>query len=449
MIHRERLEIALQKEKQRFFATHTKSNQAYDEKGDVLLYSAPMNWMQMWPGAFPLTIERAKEDKLIDVDDNVYTDFCLGYSAGLTGHGGEQFCKAFYDAMKDGMIYTLPSKLDAEVGRLLKDRFGPDYWGFALSATDANRFSIKLSRQITNRKRILVFNGCYHGTVEETFAFSEDGKTTTRVGQIGIAYDVGQITTAIEFNDFYALENELKKEVYACLLMEPVMTNCGIIHPEDGYLQKVKELCKKHGTILIIDEAHTITAGPSGYSGANKLQPDILVLGKSIGGGFPVGAYGITKELKKHVDDIIKVEFADTSGIGGTMTGSVMAMHAIKATLEHEITEENMHRALTICNYFRDNMTELFKAYKLPWHINQLGSRADIAFADKIAKNAKESFQVKDHDLYEYIFIGSINRGFIFSPYYNIMATFSYYTSKETIDDFIINFKELIEEIMI
>lgn len=448
MIDCDCLNKALRVEKQRFVESHWKSEQAYKEKGEVLLYSAPMNWMQMWPGGFPISIAKAKEDKLTDVDGNQYTDFCLGYSAGLIGHGGEQISKSFYDAMRDGMIYTLPSILDAHVGKLLRERFGQDYWGFALSATDANRFSIKLSRQVTGRKKILLFNGCYHGTVEETFAYSENGKTAARDGHIGIAYDVGQITTAIEFNDIDVLKNELEKEDYACLIMEPVMTNCGIIYPEEGYLNEAKALCEMYGTILIIDEAHTITAGHAGYSAANNIHPDILVLGKCIGGGFPVGAYGITKKLKSKIDDIIKIEYADTSGLGGTMTGSVMAMHAIKYTLETEITEENMNKAKEICKYFDDCLTQVIKEYKLTWHINRLGSRADISFSDKIAKNARESFAVQDHDLYEYIFIGALNRGFVFSPYYNIMATFSYYTTKVTIDKFIINLRELLLKVL-
>jgi len=448
MINRDKMEKALEKEKRCFLETHKHSEQAYLEKGEVLLYSAPMNWMQMWPGGFPITIEKAKMDQMTDIDGNTYTDFCLGYSAGLTGHGGEDICKAFYDAMKDGMIYTLPSKLDFCVGRLLKERFGQAYWGFALSATDANRFSIKLCRQVTGRKKILVFNGCYHGTVEETFAFSKDDKTSTREGQIGIAYNVGDITTSIEFNDIEALEKELKKEEYACLLMEPVMTNCGIIHPVDGYLEKVKELCRKHGTIWIIDEAHTITSGFRGYSGEYHLAADILVFGKCLGGGFPVGVYGITEELKKRVDQIIRVEFADTSGIGGTMTGSVMAMHAIKATLEIEITKENMDRAKAICDYYSDSMINLIKEYRLPWHINRLGSRADLSFSEHIAKTATESFAAYDHGLYDYLFIGAMNRGFIFSPYYNIMATFSYFTEKETIDQVIECFRELLNQIV-
>lgn len=448
MIHRGKLEDALQAEKQIFSNSHKRSEEAYQEKGTVLLYSSPMNWMQMWPGGFPLTIDRATKDQLTDIDGNIYTDFCLGYSAGLTGHGGEEICKAFYESMKSGMVYTLPSTLDASVGRLLKERFGQGYWGFALSATDANRFSIKLCRQITNRNKILIFNGCYHGTVEETFAFSDNGRTATREGQIGIAYEVGDITTAIEFNDLEALERELKTEEYACLLMEPVMTNCGIIHPEEGYLMKAKELCRQYGTIWIIDEAHTITAGFRGYAGEYDLQPDILVLGKCLGGGFPVGAYGITEELKKRVDQIIKIEFADTSGIGGTMTGSVMAMHAIKAALEIEITETNMGNAKAICEYFSDSLTNLISELGLPWHVNRLGSRADLSFSSQIAKTAKESFAASDHDLYEYLFIGMLNRGYVFSPYYNIMATFSYYTGKKTIDKVMESFRELIERII-
>lgn len=440
------LQEALEQERNRFRATHPRSMAAAHDRDRCLLFGAPMNWMQMWPGDVPITIERAKEDQLWDVDGNQYTDFCLGYSAGLSGHGGEAMVKALTEAISKGMVYTLPSALDASVGNLLKERFGQDYWGFALSATDANRFAIKLSRQVTGRKKILVFHGCYHGTVEETFAALDYGRTTTREGQVGAPYGVEQLTTAIEFNDPEALKRELSKGEYACLLMEPVMTNCGILHPQEDFLELAHQLCRETGTLWILDEAHTITEGYKGYAGAHGLSPDILVFGKCLGGGFPVGAYGVTSSLNQRIKQELRVEYADTSGLGGTMTGSVVAMHAIRAALTMEITEAHMEQASQISAYFCDRMTEIFQLYQLPWHVTRQGARADLSFFHQVAQNATESFLQQDHDLYEYIFLGALNRGYLFSPYFHIMATFSYHTTKEGIDGFIDTFCQLMDD---
>ncbi|HVI41768.1 MAG TPA: aminotransferase class III-fold pyridoxal phosphate-dependent enzyme, partial [Anaerovoracaceae bacterium] len=333
MINRKRLSEQLELERELYVSKHKKSLHKKIERSEVLLYNAPMNWMQQWPLAFPLTIGHGEKHKLVDADFNEYIDFCLGYSAAFPGHGSKEAVKELYETMAGGMVYTMPSSLDAEIGTLLKDRFGQDFWGFALSATDANRFVIKLCREITGRKKILVYNGCYHGTVEETFAMGEEGATQTREGNIGIGIDTSETTTAIEFNDLDALEKELEKKEYACLLLEPVMTNCGIIHPAAGYLENAKALCRKYDTVFIIDEAHTITADYRGYAKKHDLRPDVLILGKCIGGGFPVGVYGVNENIKNRIDKIIRVEYSDTSGIGGTMTGSVMAMAGIKAAL--------------------------------------------------------------------------------------------------------------------
>ena len=234
MVDREKLIYQLKLERELYILKHRNSLQKKRERSEVLLYNAPMNWMQQWPQAFPITVGCGEKHKITDVDGNQYIDFCLGYSAAFPGHGSRRIVKSLKEAMAGGMVYTMPSSLDAEVGTLLKARFGQEFWGFALSATDANRFVIKLCREITGRKKILVFNGCYHGTVEETFAIGEDGKTETREGNIGIGIDTAKTTTAIEFNDLNALELELQKEAYACLMLEPVMTNCGIIHPTGG-----------------------------------------------------------------------------------------------------------------------------------------------------------------------------------------------------------------------
>jgi glutamate-1-semialdehyde 2,1-aminomutase len=447
MIDREKLLAQLEQERKLYASKHGKSLQQKAERSRVLLYNAPMNWMQQWPLPFPLTACRGERHKITDVDENEYIDFCLGYSAAFPGHGSREVVKALSDAMTGGMVYTMPSGLDAETGALLRERFGQEYWGFALSATDANRFIIKLCREITGRKKILVYNGCYHGTVEETFAMGEDGKTQTREGNIGIGVDTGKTTTAIEFNDLEVLETELQKEEYACLMLEPVMTNCGIIHPVEGYLETAKQLCKKYGTVFIIDEAHTITADYRGYAKKHDLRPDVLILGKCIGGGFPVGVYGVSESIKNRIDEIIRIEYSDTSGIGGTMTGSVMAMAGIKAALTHELTESNYKRAISNTDIITKGILGIIKKYDLGWSVVSLGARFDIWFTEKPGINAAEAFACHDGDLYEYVFTALINRGYIMSPYWNILGSVSPYISETECRGFLKSFEEIVTSI--
>lgn len=447
MINRKRLSEQLELERELYVSKHRNSLRREDERSKVLLFNAPMNWMQQWPLAFPLTVDGGMRHKITDVDGNEYIDFCLGYSAAFPGHGSVQVVNALKNAMAGGMVYTMPSDLDAETGALLKERFGQNYWGFALSATDANRFIIKLCRGITGRKKILVFNGCYHGTVEETFAMSEDGRTQTREGSIGIGVDTEKTTTAIEFNDLAALEAELRKEEFACLLLEPVMTNCGIIHPVEGYLEAAKALCRKHDTVFIIDEAHTVTADYRGYAMKHGLQPDVLILGKCVGGGFPVGLYGVSESIKKRIDGIIRVEYSDTSGIGGTMTGSVMAMAGIKAALAYELTEENYKKAIGNTDMITNGIREIISSYRLDWSVVSLGARFDVWFTDKPGVNAAEAFACHDGDLYEYIFTALVNRGYIMSPYWNILASVSPYVSDEECKGFVKAFEEIVRAI--
>jgi glutamate-1-semialdehyde 2,1-aminomutase len=283
--------------------------------------------------------------------------------------------------------------------------------------------------------------------VEETFAISEGGETQTREGNIGIGVDTAKTTAAVEFNDLNVLEAELRKEEYACLMLEPVMTNCGIIHPEAGYLKAAKAMCKKYDTVFIIDEAHTITADHRGYARKHDLQPDVLILGKCIGGGFPVGIYGVSESIKKRIDDILRVEYSDTSGIGGTMTGSVMAMAGIRAALTYELTESNYEKAIARTDFIVAGIRKIIRENDLGWSVVSLGARFDVWFLPKPGVNAAEAFAYHDADLYEYVFTALANRGYIMSPYWNILGSVSPYISETECLGFLKSFKEIVNSI--
>jgi len=446
MISREKLKVQLEIELKIFKKTHPKSNEIYKKSKDNLLYGVPMNWMQMWPGGFPITVKEAHDAKVIDIDGKEYADFCLGYSAALNGHNPTKIIDAINNQMKKGSVLTLPSENAYLTSQKLEERFGLPIWGYALSATDANRFVLRIAREVTGRSKILVFNGCYHGTVSECFISLDDNNPKTRIGNMGRAFETPDTTEVIEFNDFEALERVLKTEKIACLIMEPVMTNIGIIHPEPGFLDACRKLTRETGTVWIIDEAHTISAGHSGYTGYAGLDPDIIVLGKCIGGGFPLGCFGMKKEIAERLYDKTKAEFADTSGIGGTMTGSPIAMAAIHATLEHGLTKQAFDISIAMADEFVKGVERVVKRYSLPFRTNQLGARAEYVFSKNQAKNARE--QLADHELYDYFFVASLNKGFIMSPYFHIMASFSQTTLMEDVKRHEIVFEEIVKTIL-
>src|SRR6266404_7035901 len=295
-IDRARLKSLMQREQQRFLSGHPKSKALFERAGKSLLGGVPMNWMIKWAGAFPPFVREAQGAQFFDVDGLRYIDFCLGDTGAMTGHSPFATVKAVEEQCKRGITLMLPSEDGVFVAEELQQRFGLPFWQFALTATDANRFAIRLARQITKRPKILVFNWCYHGTVDETFiTLHPDGTSRARSGNIGPPVDPSVTTKVIEFNDVAAVERALAPGDVACVLAEPAMTNVGIVHPESGYHQALRELTRKHRTLLIIDETHTICAGPGGFTRAENLDPDVLVFGKAIGGGIPGAAYGFSQ----------------------------------------------------------------------------------------------------------------------------------------------------------
>jgi glutamate-1-semialdehyde 2,1-aminomutase len=296
VIHREKLPSLMAREQTKFVDERPKSKALFDHARKSLLGGGPMNWMAKWAGAFPPFVREAQGAHFIDVDGHRYIDFCLGDTGAMTGHSPYATVKAVEEQARRGITLMLPSEDSLWVGEELQRRFGLPYWQFTLTATDANRFSIRLARQITGRPKILVFNWCYHGSVDETFATLRDGVIGPRRGNIGPPVNPVVTTRVVEFNDIEALDRELAHGDVACVLAEPAMTNVGIVPPAPGFHTALRDLTRKHATLLIIDETHTICAGPGGSTKADALEPDILVFGKAIGAGIPAAAYGVPRQ---------------------------------------------------------------------------------------------------------------------------------------------------------
>jgi len=339
ILDRGRLGALLADEERRFREAHPRSLALYQRARRSLLGGVPMHWMVRWAGGFPLFVAGGEGAYLTDLDGHRYLDLCLGDTGAMTGHAPAATVEAVRAQAARGFTFMLPTEDAVWVGEELARRFGLPYWQFAVTATDANRFAIRLAREITGRPRILVFNWCYHGTVDETFATLSDGRVVARDGNVGPPVDPAVTTRVVEFNDVPALEAALAQGDVACVLAEPALTNVGIVHPEPGFHIALREHTRRAGALLIIDETHTICTGPGGYTRAHGLEPDILTLGKPVAGGVPGAVYGMSEAIAEGIGARFRADVADTGGIGGTLAANALATAAMRATLEQVLTE--------------------------------------------------------------------------------------------------------------
>jgi glutamate-1-semialdehyde 2,1-aminomutase len=447
-LDRGRLKTLMQREQKRFVDERPKSKAVYERGKKSLLSGVPMNWMVKWAGAFPPIVREAQGAHFYDLDGHRYLDFCLGDTGAMTGHSPSAVVKAIEEQSKRGLTLMLPSEDAAVVAEELQARFGLTYWQFALTATDANRFSIRLARQITGRSKILVFNWCYHGSVDESFiTLHPDGTVTARRGSIGPAVAAAVTTRVVEFNDLAALERELAHGDVACVLAEPAMTNIGIVHPIPGYHPAVRELTRKCGTLLIIDETHTICAGPGGYTRAENLDPDFLVFGKPIGSGVPGAAYGFTQEVADLITKHHSFEDCDTGGIGGTLAGNALSLAAMRATLTKVLIKEAFDRMIPLAERWTAGVQKGINDFGLPWHVTRLGCRAEYLFSPSEPNNGTEAHEAMDFELERFLHLYAMNRGILLTPFHN-MALMSPATAADDVDYHSKVFREAVRELV-
>ena len=432
-LDRSRLSSLMQREQARFVAEHPKSQALFERAKNSLLSGVPMHWMVKWAGAFPVFVKEAAGAHFTDVDGREYVDFCLGDTGAMTGHSPEPTVRAVAEQMKRGVTFMLPTEDSVWLGEELKRRFGLPYWQFALTATDANRFSLRMAREVTGRSKVLVFNGCYHGTVDESFITLKDGEPVARRGNIGPPVDPTITTRVVEFNDIPALEAALAARDVACVLAEPVMTNVGIVHPQPGYHAALREITRRHGTLLIIDETHTICAGPGGYTCAYNLEPDFFVLGKPIAGGVPAAVYGFTAEVGEQFSARIRLEDCDTGGIGGTLAGNALSLAAMRATLEQVLTASAFERMEKMAQRFSHGVESVIRERRLPWHVTRLGCRVEYLFQPSPARTGAEAMASADFELDRFMHLFALNRGILMTPFHN-MALMSPATSPEDVN---------------
>jgi glutamate-1-semialdehyde 2,1-aminomutase len=419
-VDRIKLEQALHRERQTFISAHPRSASLSASARKNLLTGVPMAWMTRWPGSFPIFFSEAKGARVIDVDGIEYVDFALGDTGAMTGHAKPFITETVHRQAGRGITTMLPSEDCIWVGAELERRFGLPLWQFALTATDANRFVLRIARYVTGRPKILVFDWCYHGTVDETLAtMAPDGSTQLRPSNIGAQVHPAHTTKVVEFNDLQALEAALAPGDVACVLAEPALTNIGIVLPDPAYHDELRRITRETGTLLIIDETHTICAGPGGATAAWGLQPDMLTIGKPIGGGVPTAAYGLSADLGERIDEFFNSEGVDVSGIGGTLAGNALAAAAMRAALGNALRDEDFAVAIPLAKRWAAGVSGVITDRDLPWTVQRLGCRAEYWFCEP-PRNGAEAAAAMDAELEAWFHLYLLNRGVLMTPFHNM-----------------------------
>ncbi|HSW43572.1 MAG TPA: aspartate aminotransferase family protein [Patescibacteria group bacterium] len=429
-----RLARLMASEEAEFIARHPRARALHERALRSLLAGVPMNWMVKWAGAFPLYVETASGAHFQDVDGHDYVDFCLGDTGAMAGHGPAPTVAAVERQLRRGITTMLPTEDAIWAAEELSRRFGLPFWQFTITATDANRFSLRLARLITDRPLVAVHDFNYHGTVDEAFAWlTDDGRVEARRGNLGPQVDPALTTRVVPYNDLEALERALADGKVAAFLIEPALTNIGIVLPEPGYLEGVREITRRHGTILIHDETHTICAGPGGVTGDGAYEPDMLVIGKTIGGGIPAATYGMSADVAERVTARIDLEDCDLGGIGGTLAGYALSLAAVRATLGEVLTTEAFDRMIPLAERWEAGVNDVLARHEVPWHVTRLGARAEYHFMATRPRTGREQADHGDFELERFLHLWAMNRGILLTPFHN-MALMSPATSEADVD---------------
>lgn len=443
-VNRDRLGALMRDEENRFRAERPESERAFRRAARHMSDGVPMLWMAKWPGPWPVTVAEASGAHFIDVDRIDHVDLCLGDTGAMCGHAPPASVAAIAAQLPRGSTFMLPTQDAAVAAELLATRFGMPVWQFTLSATDANRALIRYARRVTGRPRILVHDYSYHGTVDEAYAtLDERGDVVARRGNIGPPVPLAQTTSVVQFNDVEGLEAALRTREIAAVLIEPALTNIGIVLPDPEYHDAVRELCTRYGTLLILDETHTLSAGPGGMVGQQGLRPDAVVLGKSIAGGIPAGAYGMTEELADRVRASLHVEDIDVGGVGGTLAGNALSMAGIRATLGSVLTPRAFEWMIARCTEWTAGVQAALDEFDVPWQVTQLGARAEYSFRPTPPRDGREAADADDFELQQYLHLHALNRGILMTPFHN-MALMSPVTTSADVERHTVAFREAV-----
>jgi glutamate-1-semialdehyde 2,1-aminomutase len=432
---RGRLHALIAAERERFAAGRPRSRALHERAARSLLSGVPMPWMAKAVGGHPIYLASAAGSRVTDADGHEYVDLSLGDTGAMAGHSPAPVLAALRSRAEEhgGITTMMPTEDGLVVGEELRRRFGMPAWQFTLTATDANRFALRMLRQIQKRPKVLVFNWCYHGSVDETVCVLEDGAVRPKPGNVGAPVEPSQTTRVAEFNDVASVERELAHGDVACVLAEPALTNCGIVLPEPGFWEAVRELCDATGTLLILDETHTFSAGPGGCTRAWDLRPDVVTIGKALASGVPIGAYGLSREVADRVAADEEGDYLDWGGVGGTLAGNALSLAAARATLTEVLTDAAFEHMRATAARYAGGVRAAIHRHGLPWSIVELGARAEYHFVAPTPRTGQEARDAIDEPLDDFLHLFMLNRGIVMTPFHN-MALMAPTTTAEDVD---------------
>jgi glutamate-1-semialdehyde 2,1-aminomutase len=408
------------RETARFVAANTKSAALARQSGGWF-QEVPFHWMRDWPSPFPIVAASANGATLTTVDSQVLDDFCLGDTAGMFGHSPPALVATLAQQVGEGLSFMLPTAKGTELADMLADMFGLPQWQVTTTASEANRAVIRWCRGITGREKILIFNGCYHGAVDDVFLDLRSGGVVSRPSLIGQVHDILPTTNVIEFNDLDALSAALKGGNVACVLAEPMMTNVGMVRDAPGYLQALRRLTQETGTLLVLDETHTIASGYGGHSGTHGPMPDIMVIGKSIGGGVPCAVYGFTREVADRMAFLNTTRPPGHSGIGTTLSANALSITAMHTMLGQVITRDAYSLMLATADQLVSGLNAIITQHNLNWHVSNAGARVEFVCAKSPPRNGSEARSAMRPTLEAAIHLYLVNRGILLAPFHNMM----------------------------
>ncbi|MBI1415924.1 MAG: aminotransferase class III-fold pyridoxal phosphate-dependent enzyme [Limimaricola sp.] len=422
-----------------YAARRPRTNAALTAGAAAWLDGVPLHWMKDWPQPFPMLVARAEGSMLEDIDGNTLDDFCLGDTGSMFGHSPAPVARAIAAQAGQGLTYMLPTPAALEAGRLLNERFGDFRWQVATTATDANRFALRVARAVTGRPKVLVFNGCYHGTVDEAMVTLQDGRTVARPGLLGQVADLDLTATCCEFNDLAAVEAALKTGEIAAILTEPVMTNSCMVLPDPGFHDGLRALATRYGALLMIDETHTISSGLGGYSAVHGLNPDIFVVGKCVAGGLPTAVWGLRPAVAARLAEVNARRPAGHSGMGTTLSANPLQFACLVATLSEVMTPENYAHMEAGAARLEAGLAAAIARHGAPWHVVRVGARVEFICAPGPLKNGAEAAHAHQPALEAAIHADLLNQGCLIAPFHNMMLV-SPVTSEAQIDRLIAAF---------
>ncbi|MGL4767560.1 MAG: aspartate aminotransferase family protein [Formosimonas sp.] len=446
-ISRESIKRLAQREAAAFLAARPRSQELAEQTEQHYLFGVPLHWMADWGTPVPLFVERAQGARFTCVDGIEYADFCLGDTGAMFGHSPAPVAAALAQHAASGYTAMLPTAAAAVAGQALTERFGLPFWQLATTATDANRFVVRWARAITERKKILVFDGCYHGTIDDVFVDMDGDTKVTRTSLLGQVYDLTQFTDVVEFNDIEAVREKLASREFACVLTEPALTNCGMVLPADGFLEQLREACDATDTLLVFDETHTISAGYAGYTGLCNFSPDFVVAGKAIAGGLPCAVYGMSATVAQRMRAAKEAAPAGHSGIGTTLSGNMITMALLAVNLTQVATPEAFERIIAQQSKLSAGLRNVIAQHQLPWSVTQLGARSEFQFCAQSPRTGKQAEAAMDAELEQAIHLYLLNRGVMITPFHN-MTLACPSTSDADIEKFITAFDACLTELL-